>query len=112
MSCGRKSEAIVGEFSMRGIYEPIQNQLLAALPDADCHRLVPNLTLLTLRVGDALYEAGSQLQYVYFPTTAIVSLLYTTSDGSSSNVAVVGSEGVIGVATFMGGDTAPSRAVV
>jgi len=97
---------------MLGIREPIQNHLLVALPPADYDRLHRCLTPITLRVGDALYEAGSQINHVYFPTTAIVSLLYVTSNGSSSNVAVVGNEGLIGVASFMGGDTTLSRAVV
>ena len=97
---------------MLGIREPIQNHLLTALPAPDYQRIEKFLTPISLRVGDALYEPGSQIHHVYFPTTAIVSLLYVTSNGSSSNVAVVGNEGLIGVAAFMGGDTMLSRAVV
>src|SRR5690348_9272473 len=97
---------------MRGICEPIQNHLLTALPPTDMQRVQRCLTSVALRAGDALYEAGSQIHYVYFPTTAIISLMYVTSNGSSSNVAVVGNEGLIGVSSFMGDDTAPSRVVV
>jgi CRP-like cAMP-binding protein len=63
-------------------------------------------------LGDVLYESGSQLRYVYFPTTSIVSLLYVMEDGASAEIAVVGNEGMVGVALFMGGETTPSRAVV
>ena len=96
---------------MRGIEVP-QNRLLASLPAAEFDRIRPHLTPVALKVGDALYEAGSQIHYVYFPTTAIASLLYVTSTGSSSDVAVVGNEGLIGVTAVMGGETMPSRAVV
>ena len=64
------------------------------------------------RFGDVLYESGSQLGHVYFPTTSIVSLLYVMEDGASAEIAVVGNEGIVGVALFMGGETTPSRAVV
>jgi CRP-like cAMP-binding protein len=107
-----KNEAVGWRTPMRGTCEPMQNLLLIGLPANDLQRIRSCLTSVTLRVGDALYEAGSQIHYVYFPTTAIVSLLYMTSNGSSSNVAVVGNEGLIGVSSFMGDDTAPSRAVV
>ena len=63
-------------------------------------------------LGDVLYESGSQLRYVYFPSTSIVSLLYVMEDGASAEIAVVGNEGMVGVALFMGGETTPSRAVV
>ena len=91
---------------------PRQNHLLAALPDADCERLLPHLELVPLELGKALYESGGQQGYVYFPTTSIVSLLYVMEDGSSAEIAVVGNEGVLGIALFMGGETTPSRAVV
>ena len=71
-----------------------------------------NLRLVALPLGEALYESGSRQRAVYFPTTAIVSLLYTLADGSSVEIAVVGNEGIIGVSLFMGGETTPSRAVV
>lgn len=93
-------------------HTPKQNYLLAALPDADYERLLPHLELLPLELGWALYESGSQQGYVYFPTASIVSLLYVMEDGSSAEIAVVGNEGVVGIALFMGGETTPSRAVV
>jgi CRP-like cAMP-binding protein len=86
--------------------------LLAALPGADYERLLPHLTLVTLTLGEALYESGIQLRHVYYPTDSIVSLLYVMADGASAEIAVVGNEGVIGVSLFMGGETTPSRAVV
>jgi CRP-like cAMP-binding protein len=89
-----------------------ENYLLAALPAADLERLRPSLTLVELPLGEALYESGSQLRHVYFPTTSIVSLLYVMADGASAEIAVVGNEGLIGASLFMGGETTPSRAVV
>ncbi len=91
---------------------PKQNHLLAALPAADYERLLPQLELLQLPLGWAVYESGSEQGYVYFPTNSIVSLLYVMQDGASAEIAVVGHEGVVGIALFMGGDTTPSRAVV
>jgi CRP-like cAMP-binding protein len=70
------------------------------------------LELVTMTLGDVLYESGVQLRYVYFPTDSIVSLLYVMEDGSSAEIAVVGNEGMVGVALFMGGETTPSRALV
>jgi CRP-like cAMP-binding protein len=89
-----------------------QNHLLAALPGIEYERLVGDLQLTPMPLGDVLYESGSQLGHVYFPTTSIVSLLYVMEDGASAEIAVVGNEGIIGVALFMGGETTPSRAVV
>jgi CRP-like cAMP-binding protein len=89
-----------------------QNYLLAALPETQLDVLTGDLELIEMTLGDVLYESGSQLAHVYFPTTAIVSLLYVMEDGSSAEIAVVGNEGIIGVALFMGGETTPSRAVV
>ena len=93
-------------------HDPKQNHLLRALPAKEFSRLVPNLELVAMPLGDVLYESGSQLRYVYFPTTSIVSLLYVMEDGASAEIAVVGNEGMVGVALFMGGETTPSRAVV
>jgi CRP-like cAMP-binding protein len=92
--------------------KPLQNRLLAALSAADCERLLPKLEPISLKLGSALYESGSSQGYVYFPTDCIVSLLYVMEDGSSAEIAVVGNEGVVGLALFMGGETTPSRAVV
>jgi CRP-like cAMP-binding protein len=91
---------------------PRANQLLCALPDAEWHRWQPHLEAVTLTLGQVLYESGDTLGYVYFPTTAIVSLLYVMEDGASAEIAVVGMEGVVGVSLFMGGLSTPSRAVV
>jgi CRP-like cAMP-binding protein len=91
---------------------PRQNHLLAALPVADYERLLPHLELVPLPLAWAVYEAGSTQGYVYFPTASIVSLLYVMEDGSSAEIAVVGKEGVVGIALFMGGESTPSRAVV
>ena len=93
-------------------HSPKQNHILAALPAAEFDRLAPHLELVPLPLGEALYESGGRLQHVYFPTTAIVSLLYVLEDGASAEIAVVGNEGVLGIALFMGGETTPSRAVV
>ena len=91
---------------------PRQNHLLAVLPKPDSERLLPHLELVPLPLGEALYESGDRLNHVYFPTTAIVSLLYELEDGASAEIAVVGNEGIVGIALFMGGDTMPNRAVV
>ena len=91
---------------------PLQNQLLAALPAADYERIMPYLEFLQLPLGLALYESGSRLGYVYFPTSSIVSLLYVLEDGASAEIAITGNEGLVGIALFMGGETTPSRAVV
>lgn len=97
---------------MAANFSPLQNHLLAALPELDRERLLPRLELVPLMLGDVLYESGTRLRHVYFPTNSIVSLLYTMADGSSAEIAVVGNEGMIGVSLFMGGETTPSRAVV
>jgi CRP-like cAMP-binding protein len=93
-------------------HEPTQNRLLAALPPEDYQRLLPDLELVPLPLGLAVYESGGKLDYVYFPTDCIVSLLYVMKDGSSAEIAVVGAEGLVGVSLFMGGESTPSRAVV
>ncbi len=90
----------------------LSNQLLAVLPSAEWLRWKPRLEPVTLDLGQVLYESGSTLSHVYFPTTAIVSLLYVMEDGASAEIAVVGNEGLVGIALFMGGESTPSRAVV
>jgi len=97
---------------MPNLQEPRDNHLLAALLAQEYERLAPNLELVPMPLGHVLYESGSELRHVYFPTTAIVSLLYVMRDGASAEIAVVGNEGLIGVALFMGGETMPNRAVV
>jgi CRP-like cAMP-binding protein len=91
---------------------PLNNQLLAALPAADMQRWLPLLEPVDLSLGLVLYESGAHMPYVYFPTSAIVSLLYVLESGASAEIAVVGYEGVVGVSIFMGGGSTPSRAVV
>jgi len=88
------------------------NKLLGVLPEAIRERLRPHLELIPLKLGASVYEADGKQAYVYFPTTAIVSLLYVMKNGSSAEIAVVGNEGLVGIALFMGGETTPSRAVV
>ncbi len=97
---------------MLSAHSPSQNHLLAALPTADFERLEAQLELVPLRLGDFLYEPGTQLQHAYFPTTAIVSLQYLMESGASAESAGVGNEGMVGISLFMGGDTTPSSAVV
>jgi CRP-like cAMP-binding protein len=88
------------------------NHLLAALPQDQWHRWLPHLEHVEMPLGQVLYEPGSTLSHVYFPTTAIVSLLYVMQNGESAEIAVVGNEGVVGVSLFMGGESTPSRALV
>lgn len=91
---------------------PKQNHLLAALPAETFERIAPYLELITLPLGDVLYESGDQLQHVYFLTSAIVSLNYLMENGASAEIAGVGNEGVLGVSILMGGNTTTSRASV
>ncbi|RPH67016.1 MAG: Crp/Fnr family transcriptional regulator [Burkholderiales bacterium] len=93
-------------------HSPHENHLLAALATAVGERIFPALELVPMPLGHVLYESGSELRHVYFPTTSIVSLLYVMLDGASAEIAVVGNDGIIGVALFMGGETMPNRAVV
>jgi CRP-like cAMP-binding protein len=91
---------------------PRQNFLINALPNAVFERLRPHLELTPMSLGEVLYESGDSLCYAYFPTTSIVSLLYELENGSSAEIAVVGNEGMVGVALLTGGGTMPHRAVV
>ena len=93
-------------------HRPRQNHLLAALPHAQWVIWRSHLEYVDMVLGQVLYEPGSTLTHVYFPTTTIVSLLYVMRNGESAEIAVVGNEGVIGVSLFMGGDSTSSRAVV
>ena len=91
---------------------PLENHLLAALPLDAQERLFPSLELMPLPLGRVLYESGDTLSHVYFPTDCIVSLLYVMENGASGEISVVGNEGVLGIALFMGGDSTTSRALV
>src|SRR5437016_4250223 len=97
---------------MTTIQNPRRNQLLAALPDAEWLRWLPQLEPVEMPLGKILYESGNKLSHVYFPTTSIISLLYVMEDGASAEIAVVGREGIVGISLFMGGQSTPSRAVV
>jgi len=92
--------------------EALKNQLLAGVGEDELARLLPNLQPLSLILGQVLYESGEKMDYVYFPTTAIISLLYIMENGSTAEIGVVGKDGLVGIAIFMGGDTTPNRAVV
>jgi CRP-like cAMP-binding protein len=94
------------------VHDPQQNRLLAALSPDERQRLYPHLQLVPMPLGKVLYESGDVLRHVYFPTDSIVSLLYVLADGASAEISVVGNEGMIGIALFMGGETTPSRAIV
>jgi CRP-like cAMP-binding protein len=91
---------------------PKQNHVLAALPAADYARLLPDLELIAMPLGGAMYESGGHMSYLYFPTTSIVSLLYVMENGASAEIAITGNCGLVGISLFMGGETTPSRAVV
>lgn len=95
-----------------GSCAPEQNRLLSAFTTDERQRIYPHLQLVALPLGKSLYESGHVLRHVYFPTDSIVSLLYVLENGASAEISVVGNEGVIGIALFMGGETTPSRAVV
>jgi CRP-like cAMP-binding protein len=91
---------------------PLQNCLLAALPKQEFERLAPHLDLVHLPLGHEMYKSGVKLDHVYFPTTSIVSLLHVLENGSCAEIAIIGSEGVLGVSLFLDGDTMPGIAVV
>jgi len=91
---------------------PQQNHLLAALPATEFERLNEELELIWMPIGKVLHDSGDRLQYAYFPTTSIVSLMYVTEEGGTAEVALIGNDGMIGIALFMGGETMPNRAVV
>ena len=91
---------------------PGENRLLALLPADDYERLAPSLRAVSFSLGEVVYEFGAQLDYVFFPTTSIISLLYTMENGSTAEMGLTGNDGVVGIALFMGGGTMPNRAVV
>ncbi|MDL0432952.1 Crp/Fnr family transcriptional regulator [Marinobacter sp. TBZ242] len=91
---------------------PDQNRLLAAMPDSAKKRIFPQLKLVELKLGDVIHESGQSIEFVYFPTNCIISLLYVMINGSSAEISVVGNEGMAGISVVMGGDSSPSRTVV
>jgi CRP-like cAMP-binding protein len=92
--------------------ESRHNDLLAALPEAELERWLKHLEPVDMPLGQVLYESGATVRHVYFPSTAIVSLLYVLESGASAEIAVVGKEGIVGISLFMGGGSSPNRAVV
>ena len=92
--------------------DPTKNHLLAALPREEYELMLPHLGRVSFKLGEVVYESGGQMDYIYFPTTAIISLLYVMENGSSAEMGMAGNEGLVGVALFMGGNTMPNRAVV
>ncbi len=94
------------------VISPMENRLLAALPKSELEQLQPHLELVSLSLGQVLYESGAQMTHVYFPTDCIISLLYLMENGATAEIGVTGYEGLIGIALFMGGQTTPNRAVV
>jgi len=93
-------------------HRPQQNALIAALPAAECERLAKDLEFVTLKLGQVLYESDQKMSHAYFPIDCIVSLLYVMKNGESAEIAVVGNEGMVGIALFMGGESTLSRAIV
>ena len=93
-------------------HAPQQNHLLAALPATERAQIYPHLELVEMPLGKVVYEPGDVLRYAYFPTDCIVSLLYVLEDGASTEISIVGNDGLIGLTLFMGGGTTPRRAVV
>ncbi|BFM12019.1 Crp/Fnr family transcriptional regulator [Simiduia litorea] len=93
-------------------HDPRENHLISALPNDVQERLLPNLELVHLPLGNVLYESGCTLKHAYFPVDCIISMLYVMEDGASAEISVVGNEGILGTALFMGGESTPSRAIV
>jgi CRP-like cAMP-binding protein len=106
----RRVEISVRVFSR--LVDPSENRLLAALPHEELEHLLPTFQPISFSLGDVVYEFSGHLDYVYFPTTAIISLLYTMENGASAEMGLTGNDGVVGIALFMGGETMPNRAVV
>jgi CRP-like cAMP-binding protein len=93
-------------------YDAHKNLLLRALPKEELDRVLSYLKPVSFALGKVLYESGDKLDFVYFPTTAIISLLYVMENGTTAEIGVVGNDGVLGIALFMGGDTTPNRAII
>src|SRR6185503_21032639 len=97
---------------LKGNGSPSENRLLAALPPAEYESLRPHLEQVSFSLGESVYQADLQMNHIFFPTTCIISLLYTMENGASAEIGVVGNEGVVGIALFMGGKTTPNHALV
>jgi CRP-like cAMP-binding protein len=98
--------------SVKHTDDALMNHLIAALPEDEFIRIKPTLEPVSLSLGEVIYESGEQLDYIYFPTTAIISLLYIMENGSTAEIGMSGNDGLVGIALYMGGSTTPSRAVV
>jgi len=98
--------------SINPIVDPRENRILAALPQKDFDRLLPDLEFVEMPLGWTMSESGDHVNYLHFPTSGIVSLIYLLEDGSSSEVALVGNEGMVGISIFMGGESMPSSTEV
>ena len=93
-------------------HDPLSNHLLAGLPETEFTRIKPKLETISLGLGQVLHESGDKMEYVYFPTTAIVSLLYVMENGSTAEIGVIGNDGMVGIAIFLGGTSMPNRAII
>lgn len=93
-------------------HKPRKNGLLAKLPLVEYERILPHLEPIGFKLGKVIYESGEQINHIYFPTTSIISLLYVTENGASTEIGIIGNEGLVGIALFLGGATTPNRAVV
>jgi CRP-like cAMP-binding protein len=109
MPGGEKGGSMTATTTERGAQA---NHLLAGTTDEEMARLLPHLQLISLPLGKVIHESDEKLDYIYFPTTAIISLLYIMENGATAEIGVVGNDGLIGIAIFIGGDTTPNRAVV
>ena len=98
--------------AVANINDALKNHLLAALPADEFAQLKSKLELVSFKLGDVLYESGDKMDYAYFPTTAIISMLYVMENGATAEIGVVGNDGLIGNALFMGGNTTTSRAII
>ncbi|MFT4438737.1 Crp/Fnr family transcriptional regulator [Caballeronia sp. 15715] len=109
-----RSGRLLDQDLVNGTDDPLShlNYLLAALPSDERERIAPHLSPVTMQLGQVVYESGDHLSHVYLPTTAIISMLYVMENGASAEIAVVGRDGLLGVALFMGGETMPNRAIV
>jgi len=96
----------------KNLNDTLKNHLLAALPAAEFVKIQSKLEPVSFKLGDVLYESGDRMDFAYFPTTAIISMLYIMENGATAEIGVVGNDGLIGNALFMGGDTTTSRAII
>ncbi|HYP50662.1 MAG TPA: Crp/Fnr family transcriptional regulator [Pyrinomonadaceae bacterium] len=92
--------------------DTLRNYLLAAIPAAEFARVESKLEPMSLKLGEVIYESGDKMDYVYFPTTAIVSMLYVMENGATAEIGVIGNDGIVGASLFMGGDSTTSRAII